>query len=69
MGIWIEIHCDVAGPKCRSHGGDYGPSGLSESSKEKVDETVKLLKDQAITKGWKWRGKYLVCPNCLKESN
>lgn len=67
MGIWIEIHCDKQGPKCRSHGGDYGPSGFSESSKEKVAETVGLLKHQASTKGWKWRGKYLICPNCLNE--
>lgn len=68
MGIWIEIHCDVAGPKCLSHHRGSYPSAMAESSKASVGRVIELLKGEALADGWGNRRSAWVCPNCLKES-
>lgn len=71
MGWWIELRCDVHGPKCWS-GQNDGPMALSESSVREVYKTVAHLHTAASERGWKNYKRHRLqgwaCPACANEA-
>lgn len=70
MGWWIELRCDVHGPKCYS-GQNNGPMQLSESSVRGAYQTLTALMGDAKTKGWRNYKRHRLqgwaCPSCVKH--
>lgn len=59
MRVWVEIHCDVDGPECRSRD-NRNPSEMGSSA----TLAYRWAREKALNHGWTRIKKGWACPQC-----